>query len=340
MHFLIIGAGSIGERHLRNFLRIKGVHCSVADTSLKILERIKSEYRVDAVYSDYRDARLESFDGVVICIPANLHITVARDIMGSGTNILLEKPLSMNTDGLDELKQLVMEGKGIFSVAFTLRSDPLYRELRDRIVSGEAGAVSMVNFYAGQYWPAMRKDFPPKYAQSRVTGGGAIPDHLIHMINYLEWCFGKPANVAARQWKLGLTDIETEDSGCVIIEFDKGPVAVLNICLFQQDNVMKLQVIGKETTLRLSSETDRLEIFDPAGNTWRCGDITRIDRDMVFLEQAKHFIDCIQGKAEPRCTLAEAEQTLKTMLAALQSGDSDSRLINTGKGLISGQPLQ
>jgi len=57
------------------------------------------------------------------------------------------------------------------------------------------------------------------------------------------------------------------------------------------------------------------------------GTTRRIDRDMVFMMQAQHFIDCIKGKAKPRCTLKEAEQTLKTMLAALQSSDSDGRFV-------------
>ena len=77
MHFLIIGVGSIGERHLRNLLRIEGVGCSIAETNPVTREKVASEYQVKAAYSDYRDADLAAFDGAVICVPANLHVPIA-----------------------------------------------------------------------------------------------------------------------------------------------------------------------------------------------------------------------------------------------------------------------
>lgn len=330
MHILIIGAGSIGERHIRNFLRIGGVRCSVAETNTVIRDRIAADYPLQGAYEDYRDASLSDFDGIVICVPTNLHINIAQSMVEAGANVLLEKPLSMSLEGVDDLQRLVEEKSTIFSVAYTLRSDPLYRELRDRIIACEAGAVRLVSFYLGQYWPRMRKGYPPAYAQSRATGGGAIPDHLIHIINFLEWCFGLPEEVSAGQWRLGLPDISTEDTASMVIKFKTGLIAYLGICLFQQDSAMRVQVIGEKTTIQLREESDSLEIFDSALNTWRRGKATKLDRDSVFMYQAQHFLDCIRGEGKPRCNLEEAAQTLRTMLAALQSGDTDSRFVRVG----------
>ena len=204
MHILIIGVGSIGERHLRSFLRIDGICCSIADTNTGTLERIASQYPVREVYADYREANLNNFDGVVVCVPANLHIPITIELVKAGRHVLLEKPLAMSIYGVDELKRLHTNGKTVLCVAYNYRSDPLYRELRDRILAGDAGSIRLINYYVGQYWPHMRNDYPPQYAQSRTTGGGAIPDHLIHIINFLEWCFGPPLEVSACQWRLGL----------------------------------------------------------------------------------------------------------------------------------------
>ena len=327
MHFLIIGVGSIGERHLRNFLRIDGVRCSIAEISDHTREKIAGEYKVEASYSDYREADLASFDGVVICVPANLHVAIATEVVKAGTHVLSEKPLSMSLDGVDELKQLRDQKGTIVSVAFTLRTDPIFSEVKDWVDAADFGKTRVVNYYSGQYWPRMRKDYPPQYAQRRETGGGAIPDHLVHLVNFFEWMFGPTAEVAAKQWNLKLDDIATEDSGYQILRFSGGQVAFLGLCLFQRDTVSKLQVIADDGTAVMLHDSESLNIFSDATGKWTNGKAHRMDRDDVFRLQAQHFIDCIEGRAIPRCTVEEGEQTLRTVLTALESSDTDGRFI-------------
>jgi len=58
------------------------------------------------------------------------------------------------------------------------------------------------------------------------------------------------------------------------------------------------------------------------------GTATNPGRDNIFLEQARHFIDCVEGRAASRCTVEEADQTLQTVLAALVSTDNDGRFVD------------
>ena len=327
MYFLIIGVGSIGERHLRNFLRIDGVRCAIAEINSETRQRVASAYEVQEAYGDYRDADLAGFDGVVIAVPANLHIPIATEVASAGTHVLTEKPLAMSPDGINGLKRVRDEQGVEVSVAFTYRSDPLIREIKERVVAQEFGSVRVVNFYSGQYWPRMRKDYPPQYAQKRETGGGAISDHLVHFINVLEWIFGPPEAVSAKQWRLALDDVGTEDTAFVLLRFPGGQVAQFGVCLFQRDTNLRLQVIADGGTYQICQDSDFLDVFTDVTGKWTKGRERRRDRDDLFVDQARHFIDCIQGKATPRCTVEEGEQTLRTVLAALESSDGDGRFI-------------
>jgi len=327
MHFLIIGVGSIGERHLRNFLRIDGVRCSIAEVNARTCETVAAEYKVESSYGDYREADLSEFDGAVISVPADLHVPIALDVVAAGTHVLSEKPLAMSLDGVEDLKRLRDEKGVVVSVAFTYRTNPLIREIRQRVESGKLGKVRLVNFYAGQFWPRMRKDYPPRYAQKRDTGGGAIPDHLVHIINLLEWIFGPPEQVSAKQWRLALQEIDTEDAGFVTMRFPGGQVAQLGICMFQRDTNLRLQVIADGGTMQMLSDSNALDIFVDRTGKWVRGSARLGDHDDVFRDQAEHFIDCIQDKDTPRCTIEEAEQTLRTILAVLESSDGDGRFV-------------
>ena len=328
MHLLIIGVGSIGERHLRNFLRIEGVRCSIAEIDPQLRQKIAADYQVQDVHTDYHDAPLSSYDGVVICTPANLHIAMASDVIAAGAHVLTEKPLAMTFDGIDQLKKLRDEKAVVASVAFVMRCEPLITELKQRVDAGELGSVRMINWYAGQYWPRMRKDYPPQYAQSRHTGGGVIPDMIIHTINYLEWIFGPVAQISASHWRLGLEDIATEDTASVTMRFAAGQIAQLGVCICQRDTNARMQIIAEDGTLQTTHESDAISIFNDNTSQWTKGSARTIDRDDLFRAQAQHFIDCIQGKATPRCTIEQGEQTLRTVLAALESADSDSRFID------------
>ena len=72
MHFLIIGGGSIGEPPLRNFLRIDGIACSIAEIQDDLRNRIASSYCIQQAFRDYRYADLPAYNAIVICVPTNL----------------------------------------------------------------------------------------------------------------------------------------------------------------------------------------------------------------------------------------------------------------------------
>jgi predicted dehydrogenase len=150
---------------------------------------------------------------------------------------------------------------------------------------------------------------------------------LVHTINWLEWVFGPTQEISAKQWRLALNDIATEDTGFVTMRFSGGQVAQLGICLFQRDTNLRLQMIADGGTLQQLADSSALEIYVDATGKWTHGQAKRADRDDLFRDQAQHFIDCINGKARPRCSVEEAEQTLRTVLAALESSDSDGRFV-------------
>lgn len=329
MHILIIGVGSIGERHLRNFLRIDGVTCSIAEPYAALRDKITSQYKVTKSYAHWEDADLSSLQGAVICTPTDMHVPIMTKIVDAGIPALSEKPIAMKMEGgLPELTAKIRQKNAIAGVAFVMRSNPLMGELKENIAAGKVGPILTVNYYASQYWPQMRQAWPPGYAQRRATGGGAIPDHLVHMINLLEWFLGPVQSVAAYQRHMCLEGIESEDYGTVTLRFAGGQVAQITLCLFQRGGTSwRLQLAGREGTLQLGNEDKQISIFAEKTGQWAQGRIHPVERDDLFMFQAQDFINCIRGKAQPRCTVEEAERTLKVVLAAMESSDGNGGFV-------------
>lgn len=328
-HILIIGGGSIGERHLRNFLRHEGVRCSLAEPDAARRDLLQGEYTLHAIHADWEGVDLADIDGVVICTPTDMHVPMLSKLAGSGTHILCEKPLAMSLDGLDELSSELADQDKQVGVAFCWRHDPIMEELRQRIQTGDLGRVSHATGLLTQFWPEMRSPWPPQYAMRRETGGGVIQDHMVHWINLLEWFFGRTTTVASFQRHLSLEDVPTEDFGTATLRFGDERLAVLTTCMFQRNAQTRMEVVGSEATARFDINKERLQVFRRSTRDWESGKVAGIDRDDLFFLQAGHFLKCLRGEAEPRCTIGEATQTLKTVLAAVQSSDTTGGFIET-----------
>src|SRR5688500_562095 len=92
---LVIGCGSIGERHVRTFLATGRTDVAACDNRSVILDRMRADYCVEAV-TDWQEAlRAPRPTAVVFATPAPLHIAMARRAVGAGRHVLIEKPLDV-----------------------------------------------------------------------------------------------------------------------------------------------------------------------------------------------------------------------------------------------------
>jgi predicted dehydrogenase len=58
-----------------------------------------------------------------------------------------------------------------------------------------------------------------------------------------------------------------------------------------------------------------------AGGDWTDEANVPEERDALFVRQANAFLDAVEGKTAPLCSLAEARQTLAVNLAVLRSAE-------------------
>lgn len=108
---LIIGVGSIGERHLRCFVKTGRVQAALCETNEALRTTVAERCHVDSrnVYRDLDAAMEATHDAAVVAVPAHLHIAMTKRLVEAGVAVLCEKPLSTSLDGVDELIQLAAD---------------------------------------------------------------------------------------------------------------------------------------------------------------------------------------------------------------------------------------
>ena len=163
MKVLIVGGGGIGERHLCCLLATGRAHVSICEAREERLEFLRAKYQIQETYTDFFDIPLSQYQGVIIATPAHLHIPMAMECAKVGVPFLVEKPLSVDLNGVDQLIALVDE-KGIQAgVAYMRRNLPSYKKLREHAESGLIGEVKMGRFNSSQNYRKYRPDYKEIY---------------------------------------------------------------------------------------------------------------------------------------------------------------------------------
>lgn len=316
---LVIGAGSIGERHVRCFGATERAEVVLAETNEQLRRTVARRYGLRASYADFIEVLGgEGIDAAVIATPAPLHVPMARTLVEAGVSVLIEKPLSVAPHGVRELQAEAADRGVVGSVAYVLRAHPALAGMRQAVRSGQFGKPLEVVAVCGQHFPTFRPAFRQTYYARRSTGGGAIQDALTHIINAVEWIIGPTDRVIADADRKVLDGVEVEDTVHVLAR-NGAVMASYSLNQHQAPNESTITIACERGTVRFEAHHARWRWMDEPGQPWRDGSGGPVERDALFIAQAAQFLDVVEGRAEPLCSIGEGAQTLAVNRAALAS---------------------
>jgi predicted dehydrogenase len=314
---LVIGAGSIGERHIRCFLATGRAEISFCEVNDDLRVTIAERYEVPGFASTGATEGYD-FDAAVICVPAHLHIPLAIEMAERGRHLLIEKPLSTSLDRVQELRQIVDEKHLSAAVAYILRQYPGLQKLREFLSEGSLGRPMQFIVNVGQNFPTYRPAYREIYFTDHATGGGAIQDALTHTLNAGEWLFGPIEQLACDAARQVLDGVDVEDTVHLLARH--GRVMASYTCnLFMAPNEGTYTVACERGTVRFEAHKNILAWMDSPGGDWHVEAYQPLERDTPFIRQANQFMDFIEGKCGPSCSLDDGIQTLRVNLAALEA---------------------
>ena len=327
MHrILVIGGGSIGERHARCFQQTGRADVCLCEVNDEVRSRVTDTYSLSASFKTLDEALAshsagEPIAAAVVCTPAHLHIPMARQLAEAGVGLLIEKPLGTTEDGVDELRSIVEKKTLALSVAYVMRHHPAFAAMKAALDAGRFGRPVQIVYTGGQHFPFYRPAYREIYYTKRETGGGAIQDGLTHTMNTAEWLLGPISRLVCDAEHLVLEGVDVEDTVHVMTR-QSGPdgnsiLGSFSLNQHQPPNESRMTVICDKGAIRV--EGLRLLTCTEPDTDWTVEEEFQLERDDLFVAQASSFLDQLEGNAEAACTLDEALQTLRVNLAELRS---------------------
>jgi predicted dehydrogenase len=149
----IAGTGFIGRVHARSALlagaHLTGVAASSPDSARDAATALGADRPFDSAEELIRD---RGVDVVHVCTPNHLHLPLAEAALAAGKHVICEKPLALDVSGAQQLVEAAAESGLHAAVPFVYRYYPTVREARERVASGETGAVRLLHGTYLQDW--------------------------------------------------------------------------------------------------------------------------------------------------------------------------------------------
>lgn len=318
---LVIGCGSIGERHLRCFQQTGRCEVEVCDTHAALLQTVSERYAVPAQPDLKAALEKQKYDALIICTPAPTHLAIARMGSAHGAALLIEKPLATSLDGVEETRKAIAQAGRYVAVAYVYHAFPWILEAHDFVMTGALGKVLHATMYAGQHFPTFRPAYRDIYYAKREMGGGCIQDAITHAMNAMEWMLGPATRVFCDASHQMLEGVTVEDTVNLAVRHGDALVSYA-MNQFQAPNELSIMMHGELGSLSIEHHRQRWGTLLRGETDWNWRTTPPLQRDDLFIGQANAFLDGMEGNPSPLCTFEEGVQTLKFNLAALRSMDS------------------
>lgn len=306
---LIIGFGSIGQRHYRNLLSLGYKNVWVYDVDARKTQKYKNTKTINNVSQKV----LKQFDVVFVCNPNYLHIKSALLAARAGCHLFIEKPLSHSLAGVDKLIKICEQRKLVNLVACNMRFHPGLKFIKNYLAKKKLGKVYRIQHECGYnlaYWRP-GTDYRKNYAAKKSMGGGIILDD-IHEFDLLFWLNNfEPAEESSFVYnKASDLQIETEDNCLAGFKFKNKVLGAVSCDYLQQKYSRNCKVVGEKGSLAWDWQ-ENVVWLHTKDKSKKMLVIKNYDLNQMYVEEMKYFFKCLDRKQKTFNDIKIARQVLK-----------------------------
>jgi predicted dehydrogenase len=314
---VVVGLGSIGNRHIQNLLAM-GVHnLTVVRRSNSVNRQFTPDDRVHVCHS-LSEALSAQPDFAIVCNPSSLHADTAAECLEAGVHVLVEKPLG-RTMGASEKRLAALAGTSgrVCAMAYCMRYHPAYRMAREQIRGGGIGKCLYASSWFEGYLPDWHpwEDYRTSYAALPEQGGGALRT-LDHEIDFLNWVLGPAVTSAGMSRNTGSIGIVADDVAHVVSEHPGNVTSRITVAFCRKPASRGFEFVGDSGTLSYLMESGQLLHVNRDGKATDLLQSTSSDVQQMYKDLVTDFL-AVVAQEHTSCQLAH----LRDGSAALRTID-------------------
>ena len=285
MNIGVIGIGSWGNRVLGEYAglvkdgKLDGI--GICDSNNKLLEGFKKKYNPKIVSNDYKDfLKEDSIDAVHICLPNHLHYEVAKEALLNDKHVLLEKPMTVNSNKAYELIEVASHNGLILQVGHIFRFANVIRKVRELTAEDYFGKIR----YLTLNWTTL---------MNPMEGIDIIWDLLPHPLDMIHFLTGKwPSdwNVVSRAYRRE----KLSEVAFINLDYDEF-FATIGLSWVTPERKRLMEIVGSKRSAKVECVKQKIHVFE--GNE-KDFDL-EVESNNTIKEEAINFVDSINNMKMP-----------------------------------------
>lgn len=303
----LIGSGNFARNTiLPNLTKIDDFELVGLSTSGSISagQTIK-KYNFKYSTTDYKKLLEDKdIDLIIIATPHNTHAKFAIEALDAGKHVYVEKPLAINMEQLEQVKEAYERNSQHLIVGFNRRFSPFAKWIKEQLQTDKFTTLIQYTINAGE----IPKDH---WINDPTVGGGRIIGEVCHFVDFCQYLTGsKIKNASTFSINGNSEKYINNDNISMNIEFANGSLANIiytsmgpksypkeSVRVFSNGNVAELKNFVKA------------EIYKGGRKIKK----SKLQQDKGFMDEYEYIRDIIKGKRENEyLTFEEIYETTKS----------------------------
>jgi len=330
----LIGLGYWGPNYARIISESDNIELSYCcDISRSSLEKIHKRYPYIKTSSNYKDILKDSeLKGIIVVTPPATHYQIVKDCLSAGKDVLVEKPITLNSKDADKLVDLAKNKKRILMVDHIFQFNPAVRKLKEIVSKKKLGKI----FYITGSYTALGP------VRTDVNSLWDLAPHYFYILEYLigkypSWVsvFGESYLAKGRE-DIIFINLQFPVKISVNIQVSwLYPYKVRNLVLVGSKRMAVFDDIHSDEKIRIYNKGASYDKNDPdypniLRVTYREGDliIPRITPSEPLVEVLHTFVDSIYSRILKESDGMSGRNTIKILEAAQKSLEQGGKVVN------------
>jgi len=339
----VIGAGAIGVQHIESFQKHPDARVvALAEVSPERGREAADKFGIAELVTDYQQLlSRDDIQVVSIALPNYLHAPVALEALQAGKNVMIDKPMATNARDAAGLVEEAKKQGTLLMVGQNVRMTPQVQTAKQLIDKGILGEL----YHART--AIMRPSGIPRigswFTQTKFAGGGAVYDIGVHALDRCLFLMGEfeaasvsgqtyaqfgPRGIGDGNWGKGEIDpskpFDVDDLAIALIKLKSGRTVLLETswAAYIPEGTDYTQVLGTEGGLIVPA----MKWTHSDGQSGQKTEDVDLLPSMVDPNRMAHFIDVLQGKAQPFIKPEESLALQRILDAIYESAKSGAEV--------------
>lgn len=344
----IIGTGSIGDTHIKAYLKNPNVELyALCDINEERVKKMGEKYGVTRLFTDKDEMlKLNELDAVSVCTWNSEHAPCTIAALNAGKHVLCEKPMSITVAEAKLMKEAADKNGKLLMIGFVRRFGNDMKILQEFIDTDMLGEI----YYAKATY--LRRNGNPGgwFGNKALSGGGPLIDLGVHVIDFVRYAMGNPKVVSvygATYQKLfdrkniktpkgyvaaSATDndiCDVEDLATAIIRFDNG--ASFSVEASFSLNIKKpegkIELFGTKGGACINPELEFYSEQNGYMTNIQLDAPTALSFDGLFENEINHYIDCIMNGTKCKSPAEDGIAIMEILNAIYESARTGHEVI-------------